>query len=122
MLLYPGVFAIPNPNRRGNVRFRTGERVFRLTTSPTNSSPEPESFAQQFILQLYFKYLQETIIATRNADVIRTTVSDKELHNTSKVRGDPLLYAWWDNITIDVFFNQKVGYLTKIDVFFSQKL
>ena len=32
-----GVFAIPDPNKRGNPKFRTGDRVFRLTSSATNS-------------------------------------------------------------------------------------
>ena len=67
-----GVFRIPNPNRRGNPRFRTGERVFRLTTSATNTAdPEPESFAQAtYSATGILTTIQETIIATRNADVV----------------------------------------------------
>ena len=32
-----GTFAIPDPNTSGNPRWRTGKRVFRLTSSSTNS-------------------------------------------------------------------------------------
>ena len=50
-----GVFAIPDPNVSGNPRFRTGERVFRLTSSATNQlTPEPETFGKQLILQEVF--------------------------------------------------------------------
>ena len=50
-----GVFAIPNPNTRGNPRFRTGERVFRLTTSPTNETIQNQNHLhKQRILQQVF--------------------------------------------------------------------
>ena len=32
-----GTFAIPDPNTSSNPRWRTGKRVFRLTSSSTNS-------------------------------------------------------------------------------------
>ena len=42
-----GVFTIPDPNVAGNPKFKTGERLFRLTSSSSNIiSPEPETFAQ----------------------------------------------------------------------------
>ena len=42
-----GLFALPNPNTSGNPKFKTGERLFRLTSSSSNViSPEPETFAQ----------------------------------------------------------------------------
>jgi hypothetical protein len=117
-----GVFAIPNPNRRGNVRFRTGERVFRLTTSPTNSTdPEPESFAQAtYSATGILTTLQETIIATRNADVIRTSVNDTRTTTDTSTRD--AVTGWWDPLAQSVMPQAEGGeYLTKVDVFFSQK-
>ena len=35
--LLSGTFAIPDPNVHSNPRWRTGKRVFRLTSSSTNS-------------------------------------------------------------------------------------
>ena len=48
-----GVFTIPDPNVAGNPKFKTGQRVFRLTSSQNNLSvPEPETFAQAIFLSL----------------------------------------------------------------------
>jgi hypothetical protein len=33
-----GTFALPSPNIAGNPRWRTGTRVFRLTSSSTNTN------------------------------------------------------------------------------------
>ena len=118
-----GVFRIPNPNKRGNVRFRTGERVFRLTTSATNSTnPEPESFAQAIYSATgILNTVQETIIATRNADVIRTAVSDARTITTNTSQRDAVV-GWWDPLAQSIMPQAEGGeYLTKIDVFFSQK-
>ncbi len=117
-----GVFAIPNPNTRGNVRFRTGERVFRLTTSSTNSTdPEPESFAQAtYSATGILTTLQETIIATRNADVVRTSVNDTRTTTDTSTRD--AVTGWWDPLAQSVMPQAEGGeYLTKVDVFFSQK-
>ena len=53
-----GVFRIPNPNRRGNPRFRTGERVFRLTSSATNAtrSRTRNIFTINVFCNWYLKY------------------------------------------------------------------
>ena len=117
-----GVFAIPNPNTRGNPRFRTGERVFRLTTSPTNSSdPEPESFAQAtYSATGILNTVQETIIATRNADVVRTAVTDSRTTTDTSTRD--AVVGWWDPLAQSIMPQAEGGeYITKIDVFFSQK-
>ena len=90
------MFAIPNPNTRGNPRFRTGERVFRLTSSSTNSTnPEPESFAQAtYSATGILTTVQETVIATRNADVVRTSVRDNRTTTNTSTRD--AVVGWWD--------------------------
>ena len=117
-----GVFAIPNPNTRGNPRFRTGQRVFRLTTSSTNATdPEPESFAQAtYSATGILTTLQETIIATRNADVVRTSVTDNRTTTDTSTRD--AVTGWWDPLAQSIMPQAEGGeYITKIDVFFSQK-
>ena len=117
-----GVFAIPNPNTRGNPRFRTGQRVFRLTTSSTNSTdPEPESFAQAtYSATGILNTVQETIIATRNADVVRTSVRDNRTTTETSTRD--AVVGWWDPLAQSIMPQAEGGeYITKIDVFFSQK-
>ncbi len=117
-----GVFAIPNPNTRGNPRFRTGERVFRLTSSSTNSTnPEPESFAQAtYSATGILTTVQETVIATRNADVIRTSVRDNRTTTNTSTRD--AVVGWWDPLAQSIMPQAEGGeYLTKVDVFFSGK-
>ena len=117
-----GVFAIPNPNTRGNPRFRTGERVFRLTSSATNVvEPEPETFAQAtYSATGILTTVQETIIATRNADVIRTAVGQSRTTTNTSTRD--AVVGWWDPLAQSIMPQAEGGeYLTKVDVFFSQK-
>ena len=66
-----GIFTIPDPNVRGNPKFRTGDRLFRLTSSPSNKeTPEPETFAQAtYSATGILTTMQETFIHTRNARV-----------------------------------------------------
>ena len=116
------MFAIPNPNTRGNPRFRTGERVFRLTSSATNTtSPEPETFAQaKYSATGILTTVQETIIATRNADVVRTSVQDTRTTTATSTRD--AVVGWWDPLAQSVMPQAEGGeYLTKVDVFFSGK-
>ena len=117
-----GVFAIPNPNQNGNPRFRTGDRVFRLTSSATNiENPEPETFAQSIYSATgILSTVQETIIATRNARVEVRNVSQTENVSRQDRRDD--VVGWWDPLA-QSFMPQAEGgeYLTKVDAFFSQK-
>ena len=115
------MFAIPNPNTRGNPRFRTGERVFRLTSSSTNSTnPDSESFALlTYSATGILTTVQETVIATRNADVIRTSVRDNRQQPTHLLEmqslvGGPLIQSIMP-------LTEGGEYLTKVDVFFSGK-
>ena len=73
-----GVYTIPDPNVAGNPKFKTGQRVFRLTSSATNVSiPEPETFAQAIFSSTgILRNIQEEIIATRNGRIETQNVSD----------------------------------------------
>ena len=72
-----GTFSIPDPKISGNPQFRTGQVSFRLTSSPTNIvSTDPvtageTNYSAVGILQTE----QETIVAVRNAELRRTSVS-----------------------------------------------
>ena len=117
-----GVFRIPNPNTRGNPRFRTGERVFRLTSSSTNATnPEPETFSQStYSATGILNTIQETIIATRNAEVVRSSVRDTRTTTNTTTRD--AVVGWWDPLAQSIMPQAEGGeYLTKIDVFFQQK-
>ena len=116
-----GVFQIPDPNVRGNPRFRTGDRVFRLTSDQNNGTESVESFAQStYSATGILNTVQETIIATRNARVEVRDVSQSRNVTRSDTRD--AVVGWWDPLA-QSFMPQAEGgeYITKIDAFFSQK-
>jgi len=117
-----GVFSIPDPNNNSNPRFRTGDRVFRLTSDAQNGEENVETFAQAtYSATGILNTIQETIIATRNARVEVRNVSDtRATTRTISQRND--VVGWWDPLA-QSFMPQATGgeYLTKVDVFFAQK-
>ena len=72
-----GTFSIPDPKISGNPQFRTGQVSFRLTSSPTNIvSTDPVTAGEtNYDAVGIVQTLQETIVATRNAEIRRTSVS-----------------------------------------------
>ena len=72
-----GTFLIPDPKVSGNPRFETGDVLFTLTSSSTNgpiasSQSGGTSAAEVYHASGMLHTQQETIIATRNATVVRT--------------------------------------------------
>ena len=117
-----GVFNIPDPNVSGNPSFRTGDRVFRLTSDSENGVESVETFAQAIYSATgILNTVQEEIIATRNGRVEVTNVSQSRTTSRgTNVRDD--VVGWWDPLA-QSFMPQAEGgeYITKIDTFFSQK-
>ena len=68
--------SVPDPKVRGNLKFETGEVQFRLTSSSTDALvPEPSTADAILLCKRYFETHQETVIATRNAELVRKNVS-----------------------------------------------
>ena len=136
-----GVFTIPDPNVAGNPKFKTGQRVFRLTSSETNLTiPEPETFAQAvFSSTGILRNIQEEIIATRNGRIETQRVSDTRTISSATSRNE----SRRDLIRSQTFRNRREEedgeegsdplaqtfkatesggeMITKIDVFFQRK-
>ena len=88
-----GIFTIPDPNVRGNPKFRTGDRLFRLSSSSTNEeTPQPETFAQAIFSSTgILTTMQETFIHTRNARVEVRNLQQR----TNGINRDDIV-GWWD--------------------------
>ena len=129
-----GTFAIPDPNVDANPRWRTGKRVFRLTSSSTNANLNTADNATSAEADYSAKGLQETvreaIVSTREVRVVRRQVSDTRRitrSSSSSVTlpppqnddgsgngGDPLAQSF--------IIDQADGvYITSVDTFFSTK-
>ena len=83
--------------------------------------PEPESFSQStYSATGILTTIQETIIATRNADVVRTSVRDTRTTTNTTTRD--AVVGWWDPLAQSIMLEFEGGeYLTKIDTFFGGK-
>ena len=125
-----GVFSVPDPKIQGNPKFRTGEISFRLTSSPTNITSVDPITAGETNYQAVgvLRTEQETIIATRNAEIRRTSVSQNMHSNNGPVAVDDFQPDGDSNDPSEdplaqTFLIDKVGgiFLTSCDLFFESK-
>ena len=116
-----GIIWIPNPAVNTNPRFATGTRVIRVTTSPTDSRVpgEVDSAAQHnYVASGVIETKQQTILAVRNAELVRDTVTqDRMVSNTfSRVTRDT---GWYDPLAQSFLVESKGGaFLTSVDIYF----
>jgi len=116
-----GVFKIPNPNVSGNPKFQTGSRELRLSTS-AQTSTDTESFAiAEFTSKGVLQSRQKSIVAIRNARVVRQNVNITT--SVTRVRNSQLVETgWWDPLAQSILPATEGGeFITKFDIFFSQK-
>ena len=114
-----GIFNIPDPLTPGNPRFETGDRLFRLTSSPTNAVESVRTFAEAiYSAKGTLNVVQQTATRTRDGIITRDNVREERLRRTSQFlssrRVDPLSQS---------FICDTPGgeFITKLDLYFSQK-
>jgi hypothetical protein len=118
-----GTFTIPNPTVDSNPRWRTGQKVFRLTSSITNSIIDVETSAEgDYVAKGTIETTQNTIVSTRQATVVRQDVVDTRSISRTSTRTTQEVIAWIDPIA-QTFLVDDVGgiFATSIDVYFQSK-
>ena len=122
-----GSFAIPDPNVDANPRWRTGKRVFRLTSSSTDSE-DRTAVATSAEADYVARGLQETvrtvITSTRELQIRRTQVTDTRTTQRTRVNirarqanmqtGDPLAQSFMVDKDNGMF-------VSSVEVFFATK-
>ena len=129
-----GTFAIPNPNTTGNPRWRTGKRVFRLTSSSTNSQDKTAvatSAEGDFDAKGLLETTQEAIISTREARTQRTATTGQRTttRTASRViavrqpqRNDDPPRGNGDPLAQSFIVDEEDGiFITSLDAFFATK-
>ena len=130
-----GTFAIPDPNNTANPKWRTGKRVFRLTSSSTNSEDRTAvatSGEGDYDAKGLLETTQEAIISTREARTQRTGTTGQRTETRSASRviavrqpqrqdnndgggnGDPLAQSFIVDEEDGIF-------ITSLDAFFATK-
>lgn len=113
-----GTFYIPNTPSQ---RFRTGSRELVLTDSSTNSRLLANTTARiTYTATGTLQTRQSTIAATRNAEIVRETVTDTD---TITISSENITDSgWYDPLAQTFLVDIKNGcFLTKVDIFFQSK-
>lgn len=122
---FKGAFFIPRPNISTNPKWATGRRVFKLTTSSTDSPGTPGASTDSSAQVTYeatgiLETSQETILSVRNADVVTVPLSEQK--TTSRNRQESVQIGYWDPLAQSFIVQEKGGcYLSKVDIFFNSK-
>lgn len=113
-----GTFYIPNTPA---LKFRTGSREFVLSDSPTNSRIIANTTARvSYVASGTLQTRQSTIAATRNAEIVRETVTDTDTITLSSENITDS--GWYDPLAQTFLIDTKNGcFLTKVDIFFQSK-
>ena len=122
-----GSFFIDSPTTKGNMKFKTGTKLFRLSDTPDDSKVvglSDSSGEAEFTSAGLLETTQETIISVRNAKVTsedmkdaRTLTSTSVSKETETRYCDPLAQTF---LVEDSTLEGGV-FLTKIDIFFLTK-
>jgi hypothetical protein len=118
-----GTFAIPDPTNNSNPRWRTGQRLFRLTSSVTNSTTDVETSAEaDYIAKGSLETVQNTIVSTREPQLVRQTVNDTRNITRTSTRETSEVIAWIDPIAQTFLVDDTEGvFITSIECYFQSK-
>jgi len=118
-----GTFVIPSPTVDANPRWRTGTRVFRLTSSQTDARTDVETSAEaDYVARGILETVQNTIISTREPQLVRESTTDTRSITRSSTREGTRVSGWIDPLA-QTFLIDDVGgvFLTSLDLYFASK-
>ena len=120
-----GTFAIPDPKTDSNPRWRTGQRLFRLTSSSSNSltNANVETAANvEYVARGLLETVRETIISSREARVEMRSVTENQSITRTSTRTEERQVGYHDPLAQTFLIDDEGGvFLTSLDVFFSTK-
>ena len=117
---YFGTLFIPDPGNDANPRWATGKRVLRMTTSETNSfltGAVSSSADVTYEASGTLNTVQENILAIRNADIVRDTVTDTQ--TITSTRSEVRQIGWWDPLAQSFLVDDEGGvFVTSAEFYF----
>lgn len=119
-----GIFRIPN---NSELRFRTGLRKFKLTSSPNNKDEEADTFAEASYLASGLVQARTNVIQSTRVPQLNQTRLEQEQSWSETTITRERTQVWrrrWDPIaqTFIVPPNYKNGiFLSDVDIFFAEK-
>ena len=118
-----GTFTIPDPTNNANPRWRTGTRVFRLTSSQNDTRSEVETSAEaDYVARGILETVQNTIISTREPQLVRTDTTSTRTINRVSTRQSTRTIGWVDPLAQTFLVDDPGGvFLTSMDMYFNTK-
>lgn len=113
-----GLFMIPNTDA---VRFRTGQREFKLTDDQLGGNDYTSQGRKNYLAQGIIETKQASVTATRNAEIVRNAVTQSQtvLQRFTRIVSDS---GWYDPLAQTFLVQQQGGaFITKVDIFFESK-
>ena len=119
-----GTFAIPDPTVDANPRWRTGQRVFRLTSSSTDDRQSDISTAGEadYVARGTLETVRETIISTREPRLVRENTAETRSIARTSTRTTTQQVGWWDPLAQTFLIDDAGGvFITSLDLYFQSK-
>ena len=119
-----GTFAIPDATVDSNPRWRTGTRVFRLTSSSTNDRVSDIQTAGEsdYTARGTLETVRETIVSTREPVLVREDVNETRTIARTATRTATQQVGWWDPLAQTFLVDDPGGdFITSLDLFFQSK-
>ena len=116
-----GTFSIPDPTVTTNPRWRSGRRIFRLTSSSTNSNDE--SAVNTSAEGVYTaRGILDNEGSTREFFVVREALTENRRINRTTTRDTNRVIGWIDPLAQSFLIDDSGGaYMTSVDIFFATK-
>ena len=116
-------FFIPSPSLDTNPRWATGTRTLRLSTSDVDSrlaGAVASAAETNYEASGTLNTVQENVLAVRNADVVRDTVTQNRTIRSTRTELRQI--GWYDPLAQSFIVDETDGvFLTSIDVYFFKK-
>ena len=118
-----GTLFIPDPKNDSNPRWSTGTRTFRFTTSEENSriAGQVDSSADTtYTATGTLQTVRENILAVRNAEIVRDTVTEDRVVQTTRTETRQL--GWYDPLAQSFIVEEEGGmFISAVEIFFNTK-
>lgn len=113
-----GFFIVPNNSA---LKFKTGQRVFRLTDSPDNITATTTTFAESiYEASGLIESKENVILSTRVPRFDRTAVSDSRVIFSTTTSTSTVAGGWYDPLAQTIMVDEPGGiFATSIDLYFA---
>jgi len=120
---FRGSLFIPDPSVDSNPRWQTGARTLRFTTNENDSrlaGTVASSAEVEYEASGTLNTLRENVLAVRNADIVRDTVTQRRTLRTTRTNRRQV--GWWDPLAQSFLIEEQGGvFVTSVEVYFNAK-